>query len=102
MVTNRFLGHRVFQGCNALQSVQLPTSLIGIGDSAFDGCTARVSIAPPSLLHLGHCVFQGCKSLETAEFPAATSLTGIGNLAVSLLCTYPVPHGALGARAPGP
>lgn len=51
-------------------SIELPKSLVEIGDEAFSGCTAFDGelIAPDGLQTVGKAAFKGCWGLDKARF----------------------------------
>ena len=60
-----------------ISSIELPTTLVEIGDNAFSGCSSLKSIdLPEGLSTLGASAFYGCKAIETATIPS--TLTTIG------------------------
>ncbi len=59
-----------FGGCFFLSNVQLPNSLLSIGDYAFGSCADLVSIAlPENLESLGKGAFDACYGLKTVSIP---------------------------------
>ena len=72
-----------FSDCVNLQRVVLPESLTGL--SGFDGCTSLTSIdIPNSVVEIGEYAFSGCTGLTSIEIP--NSVTRIGSSAFSV-CT---------------
>ena len=67
-----------FQNCKNLASVQLPSTLVNIGQQAFEGCTALTTVNLnnlPNLTTLGPSAFYGCTALTgVVHLPALTSL----------------------------
>ncbi|MBO7722460.1 MAG: leucine-rich repeat domain-containing protein, partial [Thermoguttaceae bacterium] len=48
--------------------MEIPESVIRIGDQVFDGCKALASVViPASVTEIGYGAFRGCGSLETIE-----------------------------------
>lgn len=67
----------VFQGCTALDQVELPEGLEVVGDFAFDGCTGLTHISlPASLRFVGHCAFRKCVSLTGAALQDSVQAVG--------------------------
>ena len=57
---------RGFENCLALRSVEMPSSIITIGDYAFSGCGLLQTITIPSFTrNIGYYVFRGCNSLTS-------------------------------------
>jgi hypothetical protein len=76
------IGDSAFQECRNLTSIIIPSSVTSIGDHAFEVCTSVTSITfePNSLLaSIGFGAFQGCGSLTSITIPA--SVTTIGGYA---------------------
>ena len=58
-----------FFGCKNLTSVEIPASVTGIGDHAFDGCTSLVSVTiPASVTSIGWDAFAGCDNLVDVTY----------------------------------
>ena len=118
------VGNYAFQGCTALRSITLPSSLTSIGFGAFERssltsitlpssvtqiiqdafrcCTSLTSVTlPSSLTRVEANVFRGCTSLSSIVLPA--SLTSIGDMCFngcSSLTLVQVPPGCtVGALA---
>ena len=61
------IGDNAFYYCSELEEINLPESLLKIGDSAFTGCSKLKEIKfPESLLDIGTSAFSGC------SFPSIT------------------------------
>jgi hypothetical protein len=72
------IGEGAFEGCLSLPSLQLPSSLVKIGNSAFWNCESlqTVGTPPPTLALLdAHC-FGQCYSLQTFDV-SQTVLTSV-------------------------
>lgn len=64
------IGEKAFFDCRNIVSVDLPDSIIEIGNSAFQDCISLISIKlPNSISFMGRLTFSGCKSLLTVELP---------------------------------
>jgi hypothetical protein len=63
------IGIYAFAGCTALESIELPTMLQKIGDSAFE-CTGlrRIKI-PDNVTDIGNKLFRGCTNLKSVQIP---------------------------------
>lgn len=62
------IGQYTFQGCTALKTIDLPSSLTGIGQGAFLGSGLTTIKIPASVEKCGNNVFQDCKDLASVEF----------------------------------
>ena len=70
------IGGHAFEGCN-LTSVELPDSLIGIGEGAFMYCLSLQSIKlPESLRYISTAAFSMCYSLTSVEFGSGLEYIG--------------------------
>ena len=73
------LANRAFQDCNVantfpyLTTISLPASLQTIGDQAFENCDGLLSIdlSGTSVIGIGTSAFKGCTSLGTVILPAS-------------------------------
>lgn len=59
-----------FYGCEKLKEVDLPDSLITIGEYAFSKTAVEKIVLPPNLAILEEGAFSDCKSLKDVYFPA--------------------------------
>jgi len=68
----RFIGFEAFRGCTGLTSIEIPNSVISIGDYAFCNCSGLApSIEiPNSVTKVGSYAFSGC-DFTSVEAPAA-------------------------------
>ncbi|MCQ2321677.1 MAG: leucine-rich repeat domain-containing protein [Bacteroidales bacterium] len=77
-VTVVFIGEAAFKGCSNLTTVSVFSNLTGIGDSAFEDCTSLTSLTSfhPSLgiETIGAKAFKGCASLTSFNLPALTTI----------------------------
>lgn len=68
------IGYRAFENRTGLTSVNLPDSLIILGDGAFYGCTGLTDITiPGGVTLIGVSTFEGCNAIETIEIPDSTT-----------------------------
>ncbi len=79
----REIGASAFEDCSALVSLSLPNSLTSIGETAFAGCSSLEYVyLPEGLASLGERAFWGCTSLDfiVAANPADTdsAVYGVG------------------------
>ena len=66
-----------FQGCSNLSVIEFPSSLITIGNYAFNG-TKITEVRLDSVETIGTYAFQNCSSLQTVWLPSTLSSTSIG------------------------
>jgi hypothetical protein len=92
-------GEGVLQGCNNLNSIILPPSLVGIGRYAFYNCSGLTSLTIPSgVTSIGVSAFSGCTFLATVTIMPTTPPT-LGTTAFTGLPTgyqLKVPAGTVG------
>ena len=73
------IGDRSFEGCESLQSINIPDSVTSIGDSAFWGCKSLQSInIPDSVTSIGFGAFLFCTSLKSINIPDSVTSIGFG------------------------
>ena len=73
------IGNRAFFGCNSMTTIILPSSLTSIGYSAFARCSSITTIVlPSSVTSIGNDAFYRCSSITTIILPSL--LTSIGKL----------------------
>ena len=63
------IGNDCFYGCTSLTSVQLPSTLINIGEYAFSETNIKSITIPEGVTSIGKECFNGCSSLTTIELP---------------------------------
>ena len=69
-----------FEGCKGITKLNLPDSIIEIGNSAFKGCSKLAEInIPAGVTEIGYNCFNGCESLKSIDIPG--SVKSIGNYA---------------------
>ena len=77
-----FVSYPAFYRCEALSSIELPSTLKTVGEECFWGCKSLKSIKiPDGVTSLGKSVFRYCTSLTEVKLPA--SLTEISEYAFS-------------------
>lgn len=70
-----------FKECKFLKEIQIPDSVIKIGDFAFSGCYHLKTVdIPESVTEIGDSAFSFCESLEEINIP--DSVTEIGELEI--------------------
>lgn len=74
-----YIGRNAFKNFSAVDNaLTIPSNVIGIGLSAFHGCSSIPSFTlNEGLQTIANQVFQGCSSLESIVFPA--SITNVGS-----------------------
>lgn len=82
-----------FTDCINLTRVSLPTTVTTIADQAFQGCTAleSINLAESCVETLMEYAFSGCTSLKTVTFPSTLTEIGQGAFAGSGLTEITVP-----------
>ena len=76
------IGDSAFSGCTGLTSITIPDSVTSIGSSAFDGCTRLTSVTiPDSVTSIGYDAFYGCTGLTSVTI--GNRVTSIGDYAFS-------------------
>src|SRR5699024_8193471 len=64
----------LFDGCTALSSVKLPSTLEAIGNYAFRNCTSLAALTlPDGLKTIGRESFGGCSSLANVALPSSVT-----------------------------
>ncbi len=69
------VGSNAFEGCTALEEINLPVSLTSLGASAFKGCTALTSLdIPANITTIPASVCAGCTALTKATYGNVTAI----------------------------
>lgn len=67
-----YIGESAFSNCKSLQSIKLPERLTLLNYNLFDGCERLSDIQIPSTVTaIEDCAFNGCKALQTITLPAS-------------------------------
>ena len=65
----RVIAAGTFSDCSTLKSVNIPNTVVSIGNNSFTNCTSLTSIKfPNSITYIGGMSFNGCTKLKTIEF----------------------------------
>ncbi len=71
------IGNYTFHGCSGLTTINIPTSVTGIGDYAFYGCKSLTTInIPDSVKTIGEQAFYNCT--KVGELTIGKAVTSIG------------------------
>ena len=73
-----WLNTGAFEGNTGIKKVILPSSLLGIRDSAFKGCSKLeevIGLENTQVTELKSYVFSGCKNLKTISLPKTLTLS---------------------------
>ncbi len=67
-----------FKNQTILKTVQFPASIVGIGESAFEGCTNLTAVGSLTTkdLRIGSSAFKDCTKLANIVIPSRTSVVG--------------------------
>ena len=77
-----YIGDYAFYKCSLLTNIEIPGDVVYIGDSAFYNCVSLLNITiPNNLKSIGRDTFTGCKSLTSIIIPE--NVTTIGSCAFS-------------------
>ena len=75
--SNDVIGDYMFNGCDMLQSIILPSDVTSIGDYAFSGCSWLNPIdIPDGVTSIGYSAFEDCISLTSIDIPDAVASIG--------------------------
>lgn len=73
------IGEKAFSGCADLEEVVFPEGLEKIMRKAFENCSAlKAAIIPEGVAYLGCSAFSGCSALETIRLPLEPTVVGEG------------------------
>ena len=91
------IGNKAFSGCRLLAAISLPNRLKRIGDKSFDGCASLSSIILSTDIEIiGNWAFARCSSLTTIVIP--NNLKKIGRdifMFCNKIVRISIPHGEL-------
>ena len=69
------IGDWAFYGCSSITSVEIPNGVKSIGKNAFSGCTSLASIRIPNRIKkIGDSAFSDCTSLTSIEIPGSVRI----------------------------
>ena len=90
------LGNTVFKDNANVHSVTIPSTIVSIGNEAFNGCINLTSVKFEGTftdLTVGSYAFANCANLHTIELPAQTSAIGSHAFYVTPLTSFTIPAG---------
>ena len=97
------IGDYAFYDCKSLTSIDIPNDVAEIGDYAFSNCTNLVSIGMPnSVIKIGSSTFSYCKSLTSIDIPnSVTEIESATFLGCTSLASINLPESItmIGSRA---
>lgn len=71
------ISNNLFKGCDSLETVVLPCTILRIGESAFESCRClKEVVMPESLQTISKSAFYGCSSLESTYIPKGVKTIG--------------------------
>lgn len=77
--TTKTIGESAFLGCDALVSLTIPETVTFISDEAFHGCSGlKELVLPPEVTYLGFATFAFCEELERVVLPEKLEYLGQG------------------------
>lgn len=80
--TARIIYHKAFISCSELESIEMPNSVVQIGNGAFNGCTKLSSLIlneNSELKYIGDNAFKDCRAIK--EFYLPKNIEKIGQTA---------------------
>ncbi len=70
-----YMGKSVFQGCEALSSVSLQTTVSELRDATFKDCMSLIEIViPEGVTQIGKWCFRGCRQLRSVSLPSTLKI----------------------------
>lgn len=77
-VTN--IGHNAFSNCYeiGIESITIPSTVISIGDGAFEYSTVKNLILSEGIENIGDFAFSYCRSIESIKIPSSIKKIGYG------------------------
>ena len=67
-----------FNGCNSIEKIEIPTSVIKIGDYGFANCGFYEFDIPSQIVEIGDFAFTKCNKLTNVDIPDTTKVIGYG------------------------
>ena len=74
--TVKSIGDEVFRGCESLESIVIPNSVTGIGESAFEHTGLSNINIPESVTEIGNWAFLACNSLKEVRLSESVQRIG--------------------------
>ncbi len=90
----REIGHDAFKSCVSLSEINIPETVLSIGESAFSFCRLLESIELPKGFHeLSASCFLSCKSLKEIKNTESIMVYGQGALQSTAISEFSIPEG---------
>ena len=86
------IGQGAFKGCKYLKQITIPKGVTAIGGDAFDGCSALSSVdIPDTVTLIDGYAFRNCTALTEISIPDSVTLIGTGAFSGSGLRSVTLP-----------
>ena len=87
------IGEECFSECTSLTSIQLPSSLINIGERAFSHTNISTITIPEGVTSIGENCFYQCTSLTSVQLPSTLRSIGKSAFYHTNISTITIPEG---------